>query len=328
MVQYYSYHSLAFFDKTSGILAMISAIFTVAWLGRNQELTAFMAAGISKLRVLKPVLLATIVISFVAAANREWTLPRVRDQLNRDTKDLGKAADRKLVPRFDSANDILIGGERVYLDRRWIGNPSFVLRAPELRRYGQQLAATVAAYQDATADHPAGFVLTDLKTPPASQICRQPSLSIGDRRVIFTPRDTPWLGREEVFVATEVPFPLLASGSNWRSYASMGELIEELNNPGSDPGADVRVAVHARLIQPVLDGVLVMLGVPLMLSRRSRNVFLSIGICLTLAAVFTLVTLACRSLGNMSMVRPTLAAWLPLLMFVPVATAMSHSLRT
>jgi hypothetical protein len=47
-----------------------------------------------------------------------------------------------------------------------------------------------------------------------------------------------------------------------------------------------------------------------------------------LAAAFTLVTLACRSLGNMSMVRPTLAAWLPLLMFVPVATAMSHSLRT
>jgi lipopolysaccharide export system permease protein len=327
LIEHYSYHSLPFFDKTSGILAMISAIFTVAWLGRNQELTAFMAAGISKFRVLKPVLAATIVISFVAAANREWVLPRVRDQINRDIKDLGKSADRKLEPRFDAESQILIGGDRVMLDKQWIGNPSFVL-PPELARYGRQLAATVAVYKSATDDQPAGFLLTGLKTPPASQICRMPSLSLGDRPVILTPRDTPWLLGEQIFVVSQVPFPLLASGSNWRSYASMGELIGELSNPGSDPGPDVRVAVHARLMQPILDGVLVMLGVPLMLSRRSRNVFLSIGICLTLAAVFTLVALACRSLGNMSMVRPSLAAWLPLLMFVPVATAMSHSLRT
>jgi lipopolysaccharide export system permease protein len=232
-----------------------------------------------------------------------------------------------LEPRFDAENRILIGGDRVMLDKQWIGNPSFVL-PPELARHGRQLAAAVAVYKPATEEHPAGFLLTELKTPPANQICRMPSLSLGDRRVILTPRDTPWLGREQVFVVSQVPFPLLASGSNWRNYASMGELITELNNPGSDPGPDVRVTVHARLMQPVLDGVLVMLGVPLMLSRRSRNVFLSIGICLTLAAVFTLVTLACRSMGNMSMVRPSLAAWLPLLMFVPAATAMSHSLRT
>jgi lipopolysaccharide export system permease protein len=180
MVEYYSYHSLAFFDKTSGILAMISAIFTVAWLGRNQELTAFMAAGISKFRVLKPVLVATVVISFVAAANREWVLPQVRDQINRDTKDLGKSADRKLEPRLDAQNRILIGGDRVMLDKQWIGNPSFVLPL-ELARYGRQLAAAVAVYKPADSGHPAGFLLTQLKTPPASQICRMPSLSLGDR---------------------------------------------------------------------------------------------------------------------------------------------------
>ena len=35
-----------------------------------------------------------------------------------------------------------------------------------------------------------------------------------------------------------------------------------------------------------------MLGLPLMLSRRNRNVFLSIGICLGVATAFTLVALA------------------------------------
>jgi lipopolysaccharide export LptBFGC system permease protein LptF len=77
-----------------------------------------------------------------------------------------------------------------------------------------------------------------------------------------------------------------------------------------------------------MDGTLVMLGLPVMLSRRSRNVFLSIGICLGVAMVFMLTGLACQSLGSLNLLRPSLAAWLPLMAFVPVAAALSNSLRT
>ncbi len=328
IARYYAYHSLAFFDRTSGLLAMISAVFTVGWLARHQELTACLAAGISKFRVVKPLLAATAVIALAAAANREWVLPRVRDELTRDVKDLGGEANRVLEPRFDNQNDFLIGGDKVAMADRRIINPAFVMLAPELSRYGKQVAARQAIYQDASTDHPAGFLLQGVTAPPAAQICQRPSLSLGDRRVILTPRDTPWLGADQVFVVSEVPFPLLASGSNWRSYASFDELVDELNNPHGDPGPDVRVAVHARLVQPLMDGVLVMLGLPLMLSRRTRNAFLTVGMCLALAAVFTLAALACKSLGNLSLLRPALAAWLPLMAFVPVATALSHSLRT
>ncbi len=90
----------------------------------------------------------------------------------------------------------------------------------------------------------------------------------------------------------------------------------------------MRVAVHSRMVQPLMDGTLLMLGLPLMLSRRNRNVFFSISICLGVATAFTLLSLCCQSLGGMSVLRPSLAAWLPLLIFVPVAAAMSHTLRT
>jgi lipopolysaccharide export system permease protein len=324
MASYYAYHSLAFFDSTSGILAMISAMFTVTWLQRHQELTAIMAAGISKLRILKPLLFAAAGVSLLGVANRELVIPRVRDQLTRDTKDLGGDATRDLQPRFDR-NDILIGGDKVVLAERRIIKPAFVL-PPTLSTYGKQLAAREASYLDATAEHPAGFVLYDVSAP--SNIERLGSLAIDDRQVIFTRKDAPWLTEGEVFVASDLPFPLLASGSNWRRYASMGELINELNNPSTDLGADVRVAVHTRMVQPLMDGTLLMLGLPLMLSRGSRNVFLSIGICLGVATAFTLIALSCQSLGGLSVLRPSLAAWLPLMMFVPVAAAMSYNLRT
>jgi lipopolysaccharide export system permease protein len=324
MGAYYAYHSLAFFDGTSGILAMISAMFTVAWLQRHQELTAIMAAGISKLRILKPLLLAAVGVSLLGVANRELLIPQVRDELTRDTKDLGGSNARDLEARFDRSN-ILIGGEKVVLAERQIIKPAFVLPT-ELSRYGRQLAAANGYYTDANEQHPSGFVLSGVTTP--SNLTRSPSLVVDDQPVILTPADAPWLGSDEVFVASDLPFPLLASGSNWRRYASASELISGLHSPGADMGADVRVTVHARMVQPLMDGTLLMLGLPLMLSRRNRNVFLSIGICLAVATAFTLVALACQSLGSASMMRPSLAAWLPLMMFVPVAAAMSQALRT
>ena len=41
-----------------------------------------------------------------------------------------------------------------------------------------------------------------------------------------------------------------------------------------------------------------------------------------LTAVFMVVGFACQKLGSIMLIRPSLAAWLPLLIFVPVATAL------
>ena len=324
MASYYSYHSLAFFDGTSGILAMISAMFTITWLQRHQELTAIMAAGISKLRILKPLLFAAAGVSLLGVANREFVIPRVRHELTRDTKDLGGDAARDLQPRFDR-NDILIGGDKVVLAEKKIIKPAFVM-PPALSRFGKQLTALEAYQLDATADHPAGVLLAGATTPHKTE--SHASLVIEDRPAILTAKDAAWLKPGQMFVVSDLPFPLLASGSNWRRYASMGELISELNSPTTDLGADVRVTVHTRMVQPLMDGTLLMLGLPLMLSRGNRNVFLSIGICLAIATAFTLVALSCQSLGGLSVIRPSLAAWLPLMMFVPVAAGMSYTLRT
>jgi lipopolysaccharide export system permease protein len=324
ILQYYAYHSLAFFDVTSGMLAMVSAMFTVTWLQRHQELTAVLAAGISKVRILRPLIFAAIGVSLLGVANREVLIPRIRDELTRDTKDLGGDNARELEARFDR-HDILIGGAKVLMADRCIVAPAFVL-PPELSRYGKQLAAANAFYVDANNDHPAGFVLSHVSSPDHME--RMSSLSVKGEQVIVTSHEAPWLLPQEVFVASDLPFKVLASGSKWRKYASMGELVGELRNPSTDLGADVRVAVHTRIVQPLTDCTLLMLGLPLMVSRRNRNIFLSISICLGVATSFTLLALCCQSLGSMSVLRPAFAAWLPLLMFVPVAAAMSDTLRT
>ena len=58
MGEYYAYRGIAFFDRTSGILTLIAVMFTVTWIQRHHEMTALLAAGVSRTRVLRPVLIA------------------------------------------------------------------------------------------------------------------------------------------------------------------------------------------------------------------------------------------------------------------------------
>ena len=42
---------------------MVAAIFTITWFQRTNELTAVMAAGISKARIVRPLVAATVIVA-------------------------------------------------------------------------------------------------------------------------------------------------------------------------------------------------------------------------------------------------------------------------
>jgi lipopolysaccharide export system permease protein len=322
--QYYAYRSLAFFDWMSGILALVAAMFTVTWIQRHNEMTALLAAGIPRLRVLRPVIAGAILVSLFAVANRELIIPKTRDQLAQDYRNIGGQREAAMQSRFDSKTDILLGGDTIIAAEQKILRVNFVLPTG-LDKYGRQLSAADAHYQPKNDKHPAGYLLSGVTTPKV--ILEQPSVMLSDAPVIMTPPDNPWLNRDQVFVVSGVSFELLAAGATWRNYASTRELIHELRSPSTDLGADVRVAIHYRFLQLPLDVTLLFLGLPLVVSRGNRNPFIAIGVCLAVVSAFMLVVLSCKSLGTSGWIQPTFAAWLPLMIFAPLAVALAGPLR-
>ncbi|HJT34548.1 MAG TPA: LptF/LptG family permease, partial [Pirellulales bacterium] len=115
-------------------------------------------------------------------------------------------------------------------------------------------------------------------------------------------------------------------GRSWRQFSSTAQLIAGLSNPSlglaGEYGADVRVAIHSRVVQPLLDLTLLFLGLPLVLSGTNRNVFVAIGLCGLVCTAFMMVVLGCQYLGEISLLEPALAAWAPLMVFVPVAVGL------
>jgi lipopolysaccharide export system permease protein len=241
MGQYYAYRTLGFFNELGPVLTLISAMFTVTWLRRHNELTALSAAGIRNARVVAPILIAAVVISLGIAASRELLVPRYRYELSHKIQDLSGAAERELRPRYDHQTDVRIGGAGTFADTKRIREPSFIL--PEsLDDYGRKLIAEQAFYQPPHDGRPGGYLLDGVSEPKL--LSKKPSLPLGSAAagsadegpgpIIITPGDALWLDDDQCFVVSNVQFDQLEDSAVWRQYASTSELMAGLRNPSLD----------------------------------------------------------------------------------------------
>jgi len=329
MFWFYVYRSIYFFERMSNMLTMIAGMFTVTWIQRHNELTALMAAGVSRKRVIMPIVAASALVSLTTAAGRELVIPRISRELEKDPKNLTGENGESIKPRFDDATNILLNGVQSFGDERRIYKPSFRLPDPMLR-FGRQLVADNAYYQEARGGRDGGYLLKGVSR--SAEIGRQPSFVLDGKRVIITPRDEPkWLEPDQCFVVSDVNFDHLTGGRGWRQFSSTSQLIEGLSNKSlalaGNFGADVRVSIHTRIVQPFLDMTLLFLGLPLVLSGNNRNVFAAIGLCGLVSLAFMVVVMGFQYLGGIALLRPALAAWVSLIVFVPIAVAMADRIE-
>ncbi len=322
--QYYACHSILFFDWTVGLVNLAAAMFTVTWIQRHNELVALMAAGVSRVRVMVPVVGAVAVVIVLAALNRELLIPRYRDELSRRPNDLAGDAAKPFGERYDEESDILLRGESAAASRQEIIKPSFRL-PPSLDVFGRDISARTAAYQELQGDRPRGYLFSGVDRP--KDVARQPSILLSGRPVVITPRDAPhWLQPDQCFVASGVSFEQLTNGQAWREFSSTAQLIRGLHNPSLFFGGNIRVTIHRRIVQPLMDLTLLFLGLPLIMTRESRNVFIAMSLAAGVTLAFMVFVLACERLGSIDAISPALAVWVPLMVFVPAAEEMARSI--
>jgi lipopolysaccharide export system permease protein len=315
-----------FFDRTCNLLVLMSGMFTVAWIQRHHEMTALMAAGVSRIRIVAPVIAAAVAITLFATVNREVIMPRFRDQLAQRPGDLRGNVAQELSPEYDNETEVLLRGKSMYPDQKRIERPDFLLPQP-LADYGKQLVADNAYYQPPQGNRPGGYLLDGLQEPKG--LAKKPSLALEGKPVLITPRDAPeWLKPNQCFLASEVTFDYLNDARSLRMFSSTSELIRSLRNRNFSFRADIRVLIHSRLVQPLLDLTLLFLGLPLVVSRESRNVFMAIGLCMGVVTLFLLVVIGFQQLGTAGwwIFTPALSAWAPLIIFAPAAVGLSESM--
>ncbi len=319
MMRYYGPHMLRLFDWTGAIITLMAFLFTVGWLRRSGELTAILSAGISHGRIFRPMIVASLVIVIVQIVNRECVLPGYRDVFTLKAKDVAAEAEQSILPQYDKTNRILLDGTALITQSQIIREPSFRLYG-DYPGFGDLLLAESARWLEANDQHPAGYLLDGIQRPEL--IDRLPSVGLQDRPILMTSRDQLWLGAKQCFFATTVHTTLLQTNQSATRISSVAELVRRVRNPSVHSSLSLRVMLHERIVRPPLDFALILLGLPLVVNRKGRNLFVMIGAAmLTVLAFFMIKTLAGAMGGSGYLLSPTMAAWVPLMVIGPLAYA-------
>jgi lipopolysaccharide export system permease protein len=322
IIAYYGYKVSQIFDRLCEAIVLLAAMFTVAWMQRNNEQVPLLSAGISTRRIVVPVLMSAFFMLGLTVVNQEFIIPRIADKLARDRDDPG---GEKTIPVRSAweANNILVNGD--HANRREKSVTGFCVTIPEkVAGTLMHLSAKKAYYIPGTKKRQGGWKLVDAK--PADL----PSIS-GTLDLL----DTTTLGSEErdksssYFLHTrDIDFDAVTHNPNWFVMASTTDLYEELQRPESTRLASMAVLFHTRLTRPLLGMVLVVMGLSVILRDQNRNVIISSGMCLVLCGVFFAVCYACKMLGDNEYLNPALAAWLPVLCFGPHALVLFDAVHT
>ena len=317
LLEFYGARTLTFLDKVIAPLMLLATVGTIAWMRRRHELTAIQSTGTSPLRVIKPLIPVVIGISILSVLSREFLIPCYHDRLTRSAQNWDGSKYEPLRPHHDHQTDILIGGRWTRRTGQSIVEPVFRLHKP-IGQFQRPIVAESAEWRAADDQHPSGYLLSGVSKP--RDLDQRESAFIEREAVILSPRDTPWLSNDQCFVASSVDFDQLTLVSSSYRYQSSRQLIRVLASRQMNYSTSVRVTLHSRMVRPLLDLTLFFLGIPLVLSSRFRNIFLSSGICIGMLAIFYTVMLTCHAMGAHGfLLTPVVAAWLPLLVMAPIA---------
>ena len=325
MLNFYGPRVAEMFGKTAPVLALVAGIFSISMLQRNRELTAIEAGGITKQRALRSIIFAGLFIVGLTVANRELLIPKYKDRLVRTPQnwhDRGKVA---MNPREDLRTGMKFRGEEFFVGKKKITEANVQLPLA-ISTAVPRIAAKTATLVAANEVHPAGVLFEGVTLPVV--MTKTDSIMFEQQPLIYSPKDFPWLEADQCFIAVKMNADEIAFGKKMAQYRPTSEMIAALKLPKRQFGQSEEVSVHARLLRPLLDITLLLLGLPMIVSNSERNIFVSAGLGFLIVGSVFLVDAACQGLGGYRLLEPAaLAAWLPLIVFVPLAVVSMRKLK-
>lgn len=325
IASYYGYQSFHIFVFLSGIIPVVAAAFTIIRLSRFNEMTATLAAGMPLLRFATPIIITGLLVNVLLIVDQEVILPRIIPQLQRshdqiDVTDAGfvihslRDSDGRLLmsARFVPAGNIS-PATMMYVS---------IIEYDDQHRPMSLTAADKATWDD--ADHE--WKLTNGTTirgllPDERRTSPQPAIAY---RSNITP--------EEVALYRSNDYVDLISTER------INELLERRQHSDQKFAygvTDLLRVKHTRFTQPLLNLVLLLLAMAALLSRDSSRLKVRAFQCVTVVAIVMAFTFFFQQLAGTPPAGtqwlntwPALMAWMPLIIFGPVAVWMLDRVKT
>lgn len=296
----------------SGLIVVGAMGFTLAGLHRTRELTAVVASGISMYRIAAPLLVAGIALNALSLPIQELVIPDLAPKLARSKSDVKRDAVESFPVRFtpDERGNLFDAAEFDAGTNQLKGVT--ILDRNEEGLAVRRITATQAIWNEERQGwqlYPEGYVIEP--PSPGMPLEREPGTVS--------------------FFATELsPTVLLARrASIYPRLLSLAELQAMQSNPALDPTSrdEITRIVWSRFSLMVMNVLIMVMGLAFFLQLGQANLLVqamkAAGICLGAWGGGLMMLQVGAGWLN-----PVAAAWLPVVIYLPVSAVLLQAVKT
>jgi len=308
---YYGYNLFLYFAQLSGIITLVAASFTLARMQRTNELTAILASGTSLFRVAAPVVAVGLLLNTLWIIDQELIIPRIAHKLARPHDD--------------------VEGENTY--GIWFLNDrdNALVSAVEFLPRSQRMKRVVIMPRDRNNMF-TGMIMADWarwnEDRQLWELDRGILIRANEEQGDGFGRDVD-LGKNLVATYKSELTPkelVLRQAAQWIHFMSIRQL-NALQRREPTRAWLIAQVKHGRFTNPFANMILLLIGMRFFLNREPKNVLFSAGISLTVCGTCFVINFVAQNLVSAT-VDPALPAWIPLILFGPVAVVLLDRIRT
>lgn len=330
ILNYYFYKAFSYFQVLAAPIMLVSAAASVVRLGRGRELTGIKAAGISLYRVIWPMIVASLLLDAFYIVNQEVIIPSIAVELARDADELQLRDVFPVDFVRDARNNVLYA-------------PIYDPKAKELRSEphfgpdGKSMASAKVRILLRDANYvPTGYIEADKGawfekgTMKGWRLEKGLQFVPGQEDVLRERIPSEPEGRPLEFYATNVGPEEIARQrqSDFYRYMSYDDLKILAKDPMRSNWRQLQVALHQHTTMPIMNLLVLLLGLPFVAGHEDRNYFIGIGVAISLFIGVFCLMFATTAFGNSGHLSPLLAAWIPIFVTLPASIVSLEAMKT
>ena len=319
IVDFYGHNLFLYFAQLSGVIILVAACFTLGRFHRTNELIAILSSGVSLYRVATPIVVAALGMNLLWAVDQEVIIPGIAQKLARKHADIEGRASFAIwfQPDRDNAQlSALLFSPRteemrgvVILKRDESNHMREVIRADRARWDAERNLWHLEKGFRMNFEAHDGLVREGNLAPASGDLGR---LGVTEYPSDLTPKE---LG--------------LLQATQWTMFVSLPALDKLQQRFAATGTTEFLKVKHKRMTTPFINMILLCLGIPFFLNRERESVIRVGGHCLLLCNVCYIATFIIQGMDFTSLgAGPALAAWIPVLLFGPLAVVMMDGIKT
>ncbi|HTV47292.1 MAG TPA: LptF/LptG family permease [Phycisphaerae bacterium] len=316
IMNFYMYRSLVIFQMVSGIIPLLAAGFTMVRMTRHHELTALMASGISLYRIAAPIIICSVGFNLLVVVDQELLMPNCIDQLLlQQGQTVASFQQHEPVYFLPESDNSLVLATSYDPKTQTLTDVRIIQRDADGVPTGRILADK-AVWNNNVGEGPesGGWVMTNV-------------VRINDKNGA-NPNEIPEPLASEIYTTPLNPSQLnLIFRKQAVDYLSTYDVTQLMLNSPPVTRIALEKILHTRITQLIMNMIMLLIGIPFLLTREPNALVRNMFWCGAISAACFISTFVFNQLAG-STLSPFVGAWLPVVIFGPLALVMLDMLKT